>query len=141
MSGCLFELPQETCAANNYGSITYWGGRLVMAHASLKLNGFNGVYVISPLVLARYSSAKTTYTIDGSNREGSTYLFEGVNRYDTAADMAAAYTGANEYEQFSNLYWDKSGSIPVWKTKDFVIDNSVERDEIVGGFNADWVQK
>lgn len=130
MSGCLFELP----SAAGTGSLTSSGSHFLRPNDErLSRNGFNGVYVISPLELCKTD----TYTID-SLGSGAKYTYEGIHRYKTQADLEAAYTGGKEYENFDAKYWDKSGNVPVFKTIDFVVDDTEERDENTEDFHPDW---
>ncbi len=132
MSGCLFELP----SSEGTGSLTSNAGKYLRPKDErLSLNGFSGVYVISPLQLAKTSK----YTIDTLNKPGYTYLFSGITRYDTRAEMQTAYTGGSEYENFDAKYWDKTGSIPAFKTIDFVVEEPPAKDGNQGDFVPDWV--
>ena len=142
LRGCLFEYAQETSTQASYGSLSYMGGS-VSSKSGFKLNTFNGVYVVSPMVLTNYkaSDAEGHYTVDGENRTGSTYLFSGVKRYDTQAD----FENANEtFVPFDFEYWDKTGATPVWKTKDFIPvpkeeDSKIDLGTSMGDFNAGWL--
>ena len=147
MSGCLFELPQaktEKMSTMTYGSLNTYGGKLVKKNDYTAYNGFNGVYMISPLEFVHHykksSGTVTQYTVDSVNKDGYTYLYEGILRYDTAQEMAAAYTGGKDYEKFTPTFWDLTGAIPLWKTKDFTEqekDDNIDGDH--GYFDPGWV--
>lgn len=130
-SGCLFELTD----GSGTGSLISNGAHFLRPNDErLSRNGFNGVYVISPLELCKTS----TYKVDALGR-GANYSYEGITRYDTRAEMEAAYTGGSEYENFDARYWDKTGSIPAFKTIDFVVEDPPANDENQGDFDSDWV--
>jgi hypothetical protein len=141
MQGCIIEYANSEVVGEHFGSLTYMAGKERGA-SGFNLNVFNGVYVISPMVLTTYSLNTPTkyYTADASNRTGSKYMYSGINRYDTQLDFANA---GQTFVAFDSRYWDKSGATPVWKTKDFI---PVEKDEEetescfgVGTFNPDWL--
>ena len=104
---------------------------------------FNGVYVISPMVLTTYSLGTPSkyYTVDASNRTGSKYTYSGIKRYDVQSDFENA---GESFATFENSYWDKSGATPIWKTKDFIPEEKEDSGKIEGGtgigsFNPDWL--
>jgi len=141
LRGCIFEYAKATSSQASYGSLSYMTGRERGA-SGFVLNSFNGVYVVSPMVLTNYlaSTEPKHYTADASNCTGSTYNYSGIKRYDTQADFVSA---GESFVAFDRNCWDKSGETPVWKTKDFIpVEKDEQEDEGsvgVGSFNPDWL--
>ena len=141
LRGCIIEYGQ-TSTTTNYGSLMYIGGKVTGA-SGVTLNTFNGVYVVSPMVLTNYTNSNTAehYTVDGENKASSTYQYSGVKRYDTQEEFEIA---DETFVAFDYSYWDKTGATPVWKTKDFIPKPKDETERKDGGtntekFNADWL--
>ncbi|MBE5752348.1 MAG: Ig-like domain-containing protein [Clostridiales bacterium] len=141
LRGCIIEYAATTSNSASYGSLTY------MAYKEKGSSGYtanvgNGVYVISPLVCTNYELSDNSkhYVVDASNIKDTRFTYAGVKRYATQSDFENA---AENFVAFENSCWDKSGATPVWKTKDFVLEEEdetdVETDASVGKFNPEWL--
>jgi hypothetical protein len=142
MQGCIIEYANSTGVGEHFGSLTYMAGKERGA-SGFNLNVFNGVYVISPMVLTTYSlnTPSKHYTVDASNRTGSKFTYSGIKRYDKQSDFEVA---RENFATFENSYWDKSGATPIWRTKDFIPVEKDDEEQIEGGsgigsFNPDWL--
>lgn len=141
MQGCIIEYAEGTGVGEKFGSLTYMAGKERGA-SGFDLNVFNGVYVVSPMVLTNYyDKARGSYTVDASNMTESKYTYSGIKRYDNQSDFEVA---GDNFATFENRYWDKSGATPIWKTKDFIPEDKDDSETIEGGtgigsFNPDWL--
>ena len=84
-----------------------WGAMCETINATVT---FENCYVISKFAL----NGTKTPASDASNIETTGTKFEGVKRYNTAADMIADAEN-NNYDSFLEQYWDKTSGMPVWK--------------------------
>ena len=84
-----------------------WGA---MVESIAATTTFENCYVISKFA---FNGTKTPAS-DASNIETTGTKFEGVKRYNTAADMIADAEN-NNYNSFLEQYWDKTSGMPVWK--------------------------
>ena len=84
-----------------------WGAMCNTVNATVT---FENCYVISKFAL----NGTMSLAVDASNIETTGTKFEGVKRYNTAADMIADAEN-NNYDSFLEQYWDKTSGMPVWK--------------------------
>ena len=113
MKNCIFK-----CDTYTYGEGTPGVGSNNKNYGSIMSDcrgtnyAWENVYVISNVALA-YTSTKAEFCADATNKDATCTKFSGVSRYDTQADFEGA-TG-NDYTSFSNVYWDTTSGVPVWK--------------------------